>query len=255
MIFNKLRLGWPARAETFADKYPLPLSRERALCRMIETRQRKDSRLRRHNLASNWPRFELWQTTEASVLDTVEQYLWLRDGGMVEQVALEKIEVFQNGTADFSLKPNSTLRSYIAHRLAVDGSNYLASVKGGLDDVILVAENWARDEILRVKSEQPFPPIDWLKVRITVSDIESGASLPFKDGGLAVTTPDGQIERPGTTIKNDRDWKRIKLRMQPTDELWTFSSPVEHWQRLAGRMGIALIRNGRSIGYVITLLN
>lgn len=88
-----------------------------------------------------------------------------------------------------------------------------------------------------------------------VAEIESGKSLPFEDGGLAITTLDGQIEHPGTTIQNDKDWKRIRLRMLSTDELWAFSSPAEYWYELRGRMGIALTRNGQPIGHVISMIN
>jgi hypothetical protein len=259
------RVWWPARAEALADKYPLPLSpadedplpvsRLSALCQMIEIRQRKEPWLRRQKMASNWMSCELSEAIEASILDTVEQYLWLRDGGLDEHAALKKIDVFQNGTAEFSLKPDATLGSYIAHRLAADGSNYLAIVNGGLDDVILAAENWARDEIPRVKSEPPFPPADWLQGRITVSDIEKGAGFPSNRSEIAGTTTDGRVVRQETTIKNYSEWRCLELRMLPTDELWTFSSPIEHWQRLVGSRGVVLTRNGHPIGHVITLMN
>jgi len=246
---------WLGRAEAVADKDPLPVSRSSALCQMIEIRQRKEPWLRRQKMASNWPSFQLSETTEASILDTVEQYVWLCDGGLDEHAALKKIDVFQNGTAEFSLKPDATLRSYIAHRLATDGSNYLPLVKGGLDDVILAAESWTRDEIPRVKSEPPFPPADWLQRRISVSDIEKGAGLPSDRGEIIGTTTDGRVVRRDTTIKEYSDWKRLELRMLPTDEFWTFSGPIENWQRFIGSMGVVLTRNGHPIGHVITLMN
>jgi hypothetical protein len=43
--------------------------------------------------------------------------------------------------------------------------------------------------------------------------------------------------------------------MQPGDELWTFSSPAESWKYLAGRAGVALVRDGKPIKVVITLMN
>jgi hypothetical protein len=90
----------------------------------------------------------------------------------------------------------------------------------------------------RNKTDHPYPPTEWLKARIEASEIEVGESLPFKDGGLVMVT-DGRIETPGTTVPIDKKWQRIKLRMVPADELWTFSSPPEYWQGLAGRMGVA----------------
>lgn len=50
-------------------------------------------------------------------------------------------------------------------------------------------------------------------------------------------------------------WRRLKERMQPGDELWEFSSPPESWAHLAGRSGIALLRDGQVIGSIITRMN
>ena len=47
----------------------------------------------------------------------------------------------------------------------------------------------------------------------------------------------------------------LKFLMLPEDELWTFSSPPEHWAKLVGRSGVVLLRNARPIGHVITALN
>jgi hypothetical protein len=51
------------------------------------------------------------------------------------------------------------------------------------------------------------------------------------------------------------EWEVLKASMQPTDELWTFSSPPAAWQALAGRAGIALVRQGKVVATIITLMN
>jgi hypothetical protein len=43
--------------------------------------------------------------------------------------------------------------------------------------------------------------------------------------------------------------------MKPGDELWTFCSPAESWQNLAGRRGIVLLRDGMAIAEIVTLMN
>ena len=51
---------------------------------------------------------------------------------------------------------------------------------------------------------------------------------------------------------NPRDRSHIKMRFTERDELWTFSSPCDYSpEGLAGRAGVALIRNGRPIADVI----
>jgi hypothetical protein len=48
---------------------------------------------------------------------------------------------------------------------------------------------------------------------------------------------------------------RVKVRLMPGDELWTFSGPPDSWQALAGRSGFALVRAGRVIDHIVTRLN
>ena len=43
--------------------------------------------------------------------------------------------------------------------------------------------------------------------------------------------------------------------MTDGDELWEFSSPAEYWENLAGREGVALVRDGRPIAHVVALMN
>jgi hypothetical protein len=50
-------------------------------------------------------------------------------------------------------------------------------------------------------------------------------------------------------------WEELKARMRPGDELWTFASPAGSWQHLAGRRGIALVRNKRIVCAIVTLMN
>lgn len=54
---------------------------------------------------------------------------------------------------------------------------------------------------------------------------------------------------------SDGRWIRMKNRMEQGDEVWSFSSPDESWQHLAGRKGIALVRNGHVIGSIVTIMN
>jgi hypothetical protein len=54
--------------------------------------------------------------------------------------------------------------------------------------------------------------------------------------------------------QNDR-WEALKTRMQPGDELWTFASSDQSWRDLAGRAGIALVRDGEIIDQLITMMN
>ena len=252
------RVWWQSWAMKFPDVPAPPAledhSPEGALCRLIALRRLLDGRLLGREAPEHWPMWMLWETTEAAMLGIIEQYYWLCDGGLTAQAALQKIDAAQPGAAASGLESNSSLRSYIAARLTTDDPGFVALGTDLLNEAIEIAETWSIAKITRTKAERPYPPSEWLKARVDASDIEAEAALPFKDGGLVMVT-DGVMETPGTTVPIDRKWHRIALRMVPGDELWTFSSPPEYWQGLAGRMGVALIRKGHPIGHINTMMN
>ena len=84
---------------------------------------------------------------------------------------------------------------------------------------------------LLTKTDPPFPPTEWLKRRIDVDEIKK---YP-------------QWERTFSSL--------FKARMTDRDELWEFSSPGQSWKNLCGRAGVALVRDGRPIAHVVTVMN
>lgn len=51
------------------------------------------------------------------------------------------------------------------------------------------------------------------------------------------------------------EWKQLLAQQQPGDELWTFSSSNESWEEMAGRKGIALVRQGEVVDHIVTEMN
>ena len=78
-----------------------------------------------------------------------------------------------------------------------------------------------------------YPPSTWLRSIMTIEQFE--------------------LEFPN--YRNSRDLAALIRVRQAGDELWKFSSPQEQWAALAGRGGIALVRDGRVVAHVITVLN
>ena len=76
------------------------------------------------------------------------------------------------------------------------------------------------------------PPLDWLTAQMSIDEIQADCPWYRTDGAFG----------PG-------------VRWQEGDEVWRFSSPKEQWQALAGRGGIALVRQGRTIGWLVTVLS
>lgn len=75
-----------------------------------------------------------------------------------------------------------------------------------------------------------YPPRNWLQSKMT----------------------DKEIAREMARYRGKNAFARSGQRWQPGDEVWWFSSPAELWEILEGRGGIALVRRGRPIAYVIT---
>ncbi|MEZ6114952.1 MAG: hypothetical protein R3C28_00015 [Pirellulaceae bacterium] len=53
----------------------------------------------------------------------------------------------------------------------------------------------------------------------------------------------------------NKKWRELKAQMQDGDRLREFKSPPETWARMAGRQGIALVRGGKVVDSIVTLLN
>jgi len=92
-------------------------------------------------------------------------------------------------------------------------------------------------------------PKAWLQQRVSMAEAEA-AHPGVKDERIK-QFPDAA--KP-FGFRN-REWEDLKALMMPGDEIWTFSSPPESWQDLAGRAGVALVRDGIPIRVVVTMMN
>jgi hypothetical protein len=237
------KVWWPARAKKIDRRHGYSPSRETTLCRMIELRRRKDPRLRNHPTPSNWPMFELWATTEAMILTTLEQYLTLKHDGLSDLDAVQKIEAFRSAFGEDHMPNDLNAKNYLVYRLGIEDPQYLAFGPVILDKAILIAREFAVERIKNSETEEPYPPSDWLQKRLTISEVESDHIR-------------SQPERHGSSENRVfREWENMKVRMLGNDQLWYFSSPPATWEKLGGRAGIALVRNDRSIVSIVTMMN
>lgn len=54
---------------------------------------------------------------------------------------------------------------------------------------------------------------------------------------------------------SSESWKRLKDSLQSGGILWTYCSPSESFKALAGRCGIAVVRDGRVVMQLVTIMN
>jgi hypothetical protein len=82
-------------------------------------------------------------------------------------------------------------------------------------------------------------PNEWCDQRLTIAKAEHAntrpGQLPF--GGLA------------------KEWDLLKAQVREGDEIWSYCSPEATWKAMCGRQGIWLIRNGKIIYDIVTLMN
>ena len=206
----------------------MQMDRENILVQMIEVRRRSISWLRRPKPARKWPMFELYRMPEATALDTIESFRWLSDSGLSDQSALETLATRIGDRRGGTVHADFTIRELVLSRLKMTHPSYSPCSEKILDQQLEIADSWVLNEIQSIKSKRPFPPIEWLQKRVDIDEIGAGSS---------------------------GDWNRLKMFFTERDELWTFSSPPDYWAGLAGRAGIALVRNGRPIAHVITVMN
>ena len=54
---------------------------------------------------------------------------------------------------------------------------------------------------------------------------------------------------------SEESWQELIESLLPGDELWTYCSPADYWQNLAGRAGVACLRAGKVVKAITTIMN
>jgi len=104
-------------------------------------------------------------------------------------------------------------------------------------------------------AENPVNAKSELIERKTVAELEAENTLrPDQLSQSDQTGPRAAMMLKPFAFLNDK-WEALKARMQPGDELWTFASSPQSWRDLAGRAGIALVRNGQIVERLVTMMN
>lgn len=142
---------------------------------------------------------------------------------------------------------------------------YFRAFKGGFDQIILEQElsrkqqkRWqeerkrreagaqgttqqeAGEQEVSKNIEEDVIPKNWLCDQLSLQQAE--AVNTASDGGVPFNK------------QNDR-WERLKSSLRDGDQIWSFCSSPESWEHLAGRAGFAIVREGRVVDSIITIMN
>ena len=86
---------------------------------------------------------------------------------------------------------------------------------------------------------------EWLKRKLTVREAEE-IHLVYHEQFGKRGVPFGFL---------NSEWRELVAHMIDGDEIWEFRSPGITWERLAGRAGICLVRDGEIIDSIVTMMN
>jgi hypothetical protein len=52
-----------------------------------------------------------------------------------------------------------------------------------------------------------------------------------------------------------REWANLLAKMEPGDEIWSWSTDEESWQQMMGMEGMALVRGEEIVAFFLTAMN
>jgi hypothetical protein len=114
---------------------------------------------------------------------------------------------------------------------------------------LLLACSMGLGATARAADDIPAVPKEWLDKKISIAEAEK--MFPGVNDERVRSMP--EIAKPFGFL-NAR-WEDLKAQMQPGDELWTFHSPSQTWQDLAGSGGVVVVRDGVPIQALVTVMN
>jgi hypothetical protein len=89
-------------------------------------------------------------------------------------------------------------------------------------------------------------PLEWLMNKISIQEAEHENTFVPPYSKKPIPIPFG---------KDNATWNDIKSKMLEGDEVWRFSSPPETWTNMCGRGGVCIVRNGKIVDGIITIMN
>lgn len=98
--------------------------------------------------------------------------------------------------------------------------------------------------------------VEWLKERCTTTDPREIRVQEIASLGLSEATKQ-KLLNDSEPLKRwiEAKWKPFIAEMMPGDELWKFRSPGTTWANMAGRAGYAIVREGKIVRSLVTLMN
>ena len=235
-------VGWIKLQALLDGKTPSePTSPENVICRMVDLRMAKDKRIRNGPRPGDWMIWQLWTSPEGVLLRTFTRALWHQDSGLSAADAWARICPSAADEISKSKDADQARRLGAAAVLKAIDPPYLELGDELIGAVLAHATEWAEREVKAVKTGKPYPPLEWLSEELSFDEYVSELfAEPRKDTSWS------------RSLQDAIDLKHL---FSPVDKIWRYKSPPETWRSLGGRAGFALVRDGRPIAAVVTMMN
>ena len=208
---------------------------------MVALRCKVDAALKSEPQPEHWPRRDLWATPEYLVWSVLRGIALLERDSMTEADAVRQIDARRRFSV---LEPGTdaiTPEEYLVRLLRKVAPGYLAHGSDLLAGAIVVARDGPRE----------LPPAPWTT--------PNGCPPPnWRWSRMAPERERKMLDRRPPLVPRsaaDDEVSDLVVRMQPGDEFWEWSSPPPTWRFKMGRGGVALVRNGRVVAHVVTIMN
>jgi hypothetical protein len=196
---------------------------------------------------------------ELRILEIAELAYLLEADGFPEQDIFRRIGFVHPPAPDLGrlCRFGNSLRGYVVENLGVHAPSYLKIGAGHLNSALVLAELWAMLAVER-RRDARWPPSDMLApsgplVYLSREPDENDANGDPLAGADAIEVLDVLAVR--YSFPAGPDFRRMRARAVPGDELRNYSTGAESFQFMMGSAGIALVRSGRAIDYAETLLS
>jgi hypothetical protein len=231
-----LRRLWKGRQPAArTEQETTPEREDTVLVDLVRRRAAVDSRLAGAKV-DEWPMCSFWPTPEAMILDVIGKYHQLRRAGATDDLIWTKLEAYRADFGTALLSQPCSLSAFLVHRLALEDPLYIKLGTEFLQTQIERCEKFALQYIGDEGQSHGWPPAEWLTEKISLDQLPAPKSIPL------VTETRAQAIMQLRAYKSRQEIKTLEVLMLPGDEVWTFTSPPQSWQRLMGRSGIALVR-------------
>lgn len=204
---------------------------------MIEWRQKQRSFLKRMTKSEPSPRhipmFQLWQTPEYLIYLVETEVAALRSAGFSEPQAVDQLgQIFQLDP------PAGTLEGLVQSLLRKHFPDYLAANEAHIPEMRRLAAQAEREA-----RSGSYPPAEWLGAQVSPKEFRARMGKSLKSLSIF---PRSEF---------DAQLLHFVIMMAAGGQIYEFSSPAETWRLMMGRGGLALVKDGRSLAFVETLMN